>query len=555
MDDAMASLAFQPGIIAHYLTSSVFPDTMRHQLTKLQASGVDLGSDMLFGLRLGFSGTPSDLLPEELKDIKFEPGSEAQFIRVLSSPEYVSAQVLGDWSPKGILTQIAASSSEAHGEPRGAAPSDAAAGSAAGDLSELPAEYAALIDTGALITGMGNEEVARFLLSAGLAHMEACVYIDGTGRKMVVDRSGAAAVPLDRAGVSKEHRFTFYDQYHTTGMDIKQALNAKAVVTLGKDMVWRDYTQGCYRMRGLGRGQTLHVLVVPEVHRLIAGVALAGAAVVGAAATKAVAATAVATGRLSSVEEALPYGEELLVAIVSWLIVNSMRSERLQHVALSQQKIHSIWRKRAFRQLLTSRAPERGESLLPSRFFSPTETVEEAKAIIAAHTVFTKADVARIEKVEEDDAAKKAFMLLLTRLQETGAQPMLIAQLRQVGDGLRAEAQSNSDAARAGMMPWKTALGVASNALKKMGFDVVALLAGTDVDPMTHIPAEIVANVATLKGKLAEVSMSKYSDITLAHALLQVDNSVASAVSFLLDHPPDPALEAQRVEKQVSLFS
>ena len=172
MDDAMAVLAFQPVIIAHYLTSSVFPDTMRHQLTKLQASGVDLGSDMLFGLRLGFSGTPSDLLPEELKDIKFEPGSEAQFIRVLSSPEYVSAQVLGSWTPRGILTQIAASSSEGGG----AASSDAAAGSVAGAPSELPAEYAALIDTGALITGMGNEEVARFLLSAGLAHMDACVF-------------------------------------------------------------------------------------------------------------------------------------------------------------------------------------------------------------------------------------------------------------------------------------------------------------------------------------------------------------------------------------------
>ena len=385
-----------------------------------------------------------------------------------------------------------------------------------------------------------------------------CVYIDGTGRKMVVDRSGAAAVPLDRAGVSKEHRFTFYDQYHTTGMDIKQALNAKAVVTLGKDMVWRDYTQGCYRMRGLGRGQTLHILVVPEVHRLIAGVAFAGAEAAGAAASKAPrrqgaevgAAVGAATAPGPSIEEALPYGEELLIAIVSWLIVNSMRSERLQHVALSQQKIHSVWRKRAFRQLLASRAPAGGESLLPSRFFSPTATVEEAKAIIAKHTVFTRADVARIEKVEEDDAAKKAFLLLLTRLQETGAPPMLIAQLRQVGDGLRAEAQGDSDAARAGMMPWKTALGVASNALKKMGFDVAALLAGTDVDPMTHVPAEIVANVASLKSHLAVVSVSEYSDITLAHALIQVDNDVASAVSFLLDNPPDPALEAQRVEKQ-----
>ena len=33
-------------------------------------------------------------------------------------------------------------------------------------------------------------------------------------------------------------------------MDIKQEINAVAVVTLGKDMVFRDYSQGAYRMRG-----------------------------------------------------------------------------------------------------------------------------------------------------------------------------------------------------------------------------------------------------------------------------------------------------------------
>jgi len=37
---------------------------------------------------------------------------------------------------------------------------------------------------------------------------------------------------------------------HTTGMDIKQAVDACAALTLGKDMVFRDYAQGAFRMRG-----------------------------------------------------------------------------------------------------------------------------------------------------------------------------------------------------------------------------------------------------------------------------------------------------------------
>ena len=45
----------------------VFDQVMRQQVTKLQASGVDLGSNLMFGVRLGFSGTPSDLLPTELR--------------------------------------------------------------------------------------------------------------------------------------------------------------------------------------------------------------------------------------------------------------------------------------------------------------------------------------------------------------------------------------------------------------------------------------------------------------------------------------------------------
>lgn len=40
-------------------------------------------------------------------------------------------------------------------------------------------------------------------------------------------------------------------------MDIKQTLNARAIITLGKDMTFRDYAQGAFRMRGIGQGQTL----------------------------------------------------------------------------------------------------------------------------------------------------------------------------------------------------------------------------------------------------------------------------------------------------------
>ena len=104
----------------------VFDQVMRQQVTKLQASGVDLGSEMLFGTRLGFSGTPSDLLPTPLRPCHYERGSEAKVIRVLTSKEFVSFERLSKWTIEALLTRVA---------------------------THQPA-FHALIDMGALVTGM-----------------------------------------------------------------------------------------------------------------------------------------------------------------------------------------------------------------------------------------------------------------------------------------------------------------------------------------------------------------------------------------------------------------
>lgn len=55
-------------------------------------------------------------------------------------------------------------------------------------------------------------------------------------------------------------RFRFHPSpLVSAGMDIKQDLSAVAAVTLGKDMTFRDYAQGAFRMRGIGKGQKVQV--------------------------------------------------------------------------------------------------------------------------------------------------------------------------------------------------------------------------------------------------------------------------------------------------------
>ena len=219
----------------------IFPETMHFQDTKLCASGQDLGGDLLFGLRLGFSGTPSDLLPVEMRPCCYEEGDDANVLHVLTSPEVVSFKVLNrHWAVDALLEEIAAA---------------------------VPA-YHALIDTGALITGYTNREVACQLLQNGLP-MDGVIYLDDRDVKMIAVRDGLRSMELSKCSIPKARRFTFFDQVHTTGMDIQQVLSAKAAVTLGKDMTFRDHAQGTYRMRGIGKGQTIDLYIIPEVAKLI----------------------------------------------------------------------------------------------------------------------------------------------------------------------------------------------------------------------------------------------------------------------------------------------
>jgi hypothetical protein len=131
-----------PEVILYYLCTHVFPSVMHHQHTKLTASGVDLGSDMLFHLRLGFSGTPSDLIPLDLKPCHHEPGSDATIVRVLTAPQHVSVHRVSSWSVNALLQWVA---NPGTGRP-----------------------FTALIDVGALVTGMTNEEVARCAVVSSL---------------------------------------------------------------------------------------------------------------------------------------------------------------------------------------------------------------------------------------------------------------------------------------------------------------------------------------------------------------------------------------------------
>lgn len=299
----------EPHTIHHYLGRFIFPAYMRHQRSKISASGQSVGGDMLFGKRVGFSGTPSDLLPRELGKCSYEMGDEGKMLSTVLDREITSYQHLpADWTVEALLDTIATAKSPC---------------------------YHALIDTGALVTGYSNQQVAQELLKRGLGDWcDGVVFLDENDMKKVLVKDTGRVVPADQCGIPLERRFAFYDQIHTTGMDIQHVVNAQACVTLGKDLVLRDLLQGVYRMRGIGTGQNARIFITPEVANLIQRELKACA------------------GDKPPIQLPSEGQDPVLTEVVAWLVINSMRSEMTQWSMLCLQNVTNVYRKNAFRNVL-----------------------------------------------------------------------------------------------------------------------------------------------------------------------------------------------------------
>jgi len=112
--------------------------------------------------------------------------------------------------------------------------------------------------------------------------------------------------------------------------------------------------QGAFRLRGIGRGQRIEVLITPEVERLIEDAAVKSFD--GRRLKKHLGGRLVPNATASS-----PRPSELC-AVVQWLHVNTMRSESLQFHLLCDQSLSNVWRKAAFRRLRAAHEARRTAS-------------------------------------------------------------------------------------------------------------------------------------------------------------------------------------------------
>ena len=143
-------------------------------------------------------------------------------------------------------------------------------------------------------------------------------------------------------------------------------------LTIGKDMVFRDYAQGAYRMRGIGRGQTIHLYIVPEIKRLI--------------------------------KKSLPrLTGNIEDDVAAWLQLNGMKAEKLQFLQLCQQNMSTVWRKVALDKLLASSGVVKSDSIPKGlqRFIGDTDGAKTLRTSIDSLKDLNDFDVPTVVPIAE----------------------------------------------------------------------------------------------------------------------------------------------------------
>ncbi|EGG19527.1 hypothetical protein DFA_00105 [Cavenderia fasciculata] len=119
-----------------------------------------------------------------------------------------------------------------------------------------------LIDAGALMIGKSNEDVVKRWLE-----LESATRIDGAlffenDKLTTIDREGKKFIFSQSPLSDRLDRVLVYlDDYHTRGVDIKLPINSNAIVTVGNKITKEKLLQACMRMRKLGQGQTISILI------------------------------------------------------------------------------------------------------------------------------------------------------------------------------------------------------------------------------------------------------------------------------------------------------
>tara|TARA_R110002003_G_scaffold23_3_gene1108 strand:+ start:1361 stop:6781 length:5421 start_codon:yes stop_codon:yes gene_type:complete len=229
--------------IDYFLSRLVFPKELRQFMSKLSASGWDMGAAKT-NPTTGFSGTKDTMhvLPLAVKHLD------------LPSQSHVNALVLAyllDTSSVELLPPRTTSTDAEH---------------VLAASTRIQPEVRVILDCGAAILEQSNRQVVEsWLALSDPIQIHAAIYFEDN-QLTVLDRTGRIE-SLQTSPFAKQLDVcvVYLDEANTRGTDLKLPRHYRACLTLGNALSKDKLIQGCMRMRQLGKGQSVAFLVPEEI--------------------------------------------------------------------------------------------------------------------------------------------------------------------------------------------------------------------------------------------------------------------------------------------------
>ncbi|KAH0566189.1 hypothetical protein GP486_000421 [Trichoglossum hirsutum] len=244
------ALRFSKGAIDFYMSEIVFPKEMKEFPHKLSSSGWDIARDKAHPTT-GFSGT-----------------NDSRYILPLSISQCDLPQLLS--TNATVLTHILRSENKFECVKQGDNGEKLDAKSLLQTVVGSEPPVRVILDVGAQVLELENEEVARVWLSQSSSQVQAAVFFDKHNELVVMSRDWVTE-PLMVSPFAKQmdQCLIYLDEAHTRGTDLKLPTDYRAAVTLGPGLTKDRLVQACMRMRKLGKGQSVMFCGPAEVERKI----------------------------------------------------------------------------------------------------------------------------------------------------------------------------------------------------------------------------------------------------------------------------------------------
>lgn len=226
-------LRFNMYVIDFWLSNEVYPLEAKMFGKKLMCSPWDLCSDNMEHRVTGFSGTNDTKnvlpLPIEQNDLPELEQTNKNVRKTLLLPENQNYEKLSaNFSCEQILKRL------------------------------VEKDIPVLLDAGALMLELSDEEMAREWLRIAPTKYEAAIFFDTHDVLQTIDRNDIiTAFDFSVYHDNLECCLVYLDDVHTRGTDLKFPPEWKACVTLCGDITRDKTVQACMRMRQLGKGHCI----------------------------------------------------------------------------------------------------------------------------------------------------------------------------------------------------------------------------------------------------------------------------------------------------------